>query len=108
MRINGALCCTGTYECRERRMRRKNCSCVSRTSAIHGGRKSGLRSSCHNVDGDSLMPTLPRKQSVNVSIDRALLREARAMHLNLAKTLEERLAGLGRDARGGRGAQKNN
>ncbi|HJX18824.1 MAG TPA: type II toxin-antitoxin system CcdA family antitoxin [Acidiferrobacterales bacterium] len=40
------------------------------------------------------MPTLPRKQSVNVSIDSALLREARAMRLNLSKTLEERLAEL--------------
>ena len=40
------------------------------------------------------MPTLPRKQSVNVSIDSALLREARGMRLNLSKTLEERLAEL--------------
>lgn len=40
------------------------------------------------------MPTLPRKQSVNVSINRALLREARAMRLNLSRTLEERLAEL--------------
>src|SRR4030066_1816659 len=46
------------------------------------------------VNGGSLMPTLPRKQSVNVSIDSALLREARAMRLNLSKTLEERLAEL--------------
>jgi len=44
------------------------------------------------------MPTLPRKQSVNVSINRALLREARAMRLNLSRTLEERLAELTRDA----------
>lgn len=44
------------------------------------------------------MPTLPRKQSVNVSIDSALLREARGMHLNLSKTLEERLAELVRQA----------
>lgn len=44
------------------------------------------------------MPTLPRKQSVNVSIDSALLREARAMRLNLSKTLEERLAELMRQA----------
>jgi len=49
-------------------------------------------------DGASLMPTLPRKQSVNVSINRALLREARAMRLNLSRTLEERLAELTRDA----------
>src|SRR4030067_1685190 len=107
MRINGALWCTGTHECRERRMRRKNSSCVSRTSAIHGGRKSGLRSSCHNVDGDSLMPTLPRKQSVNVSIDRALLRAAPALHLNLSKTLEERLAELVRHAERGQWLKKN-
>ena len=44
------------------------------------------------------MPTLPRKQSVNVSIDSALLREARGMRLNLSKTLEERLAELVRQA----------
>ena len=44
------------------------------------------------------MPTLPRKQSVNVSINRALLREARAMRLNLSRTLEERLAELTRHA----------
>jgi len=49
-------------------------------------------------DEESRMPTLPRKQSVNVSIDRALLREARAMRLNLSRTLEERLAELTRHA----------
>ena len=53
------------------------------------------------------MPTLPRKQSVNVSIDRALLREARAMHLNLSKTLEERLAELVRHAERGQWLKKN-
>src|SRR4030067_564426 len=58
------------------------------------------------VNGESPMPTLPRKQSVNVSIDSALLREARAMRLNLSKTLEERLAELGRHTQREQGLKK--
>jgi antitoxin CcdA len=47
------------------------------------------------------------KKSTNVSVNRELLRQAKALNINLSRTLEERLAELIREARRTRWLEEN-